>query len=372
MKKLLLTTALTGAVVGLSNIAVAQTTITGNLAMSYFHADNQGTNKSKDIHGFGKEAQINFTNRGKLPGLGNLDYVAGFSVEMDGADATSTGTGTAAVTAGVLKGLTAENTYIDLVSGTTTVSIGADHVFNSDGHGLVQHVGFGYLGADGVGNTRASIARSGGDQYGAFGVSLIQNFPNIGALRLSWMPQGEGAAALNDIFNDANQATAGDGERASTVGFRGGFGVKGLQVDAFKHWRELGNGLNADGQSLGLRYTVGTVSFGVQQMIENGASTSNNTGATKPLQRKNTTNMIGASLALSKDLSVGYTYGENKRARGGEAATQAVKSEAVNAVAIGYNMGPATAILQYKNATNVGYTAANDGETIGIYTNINF
>jgi len=361
----MVTSALTGALISLgSSVALAQTTVTGNVALSYQNLTNEGpaSQKAKDFHGMGKEAQINITNKGKFTNIG-VDYVAGFSIEMDGADYSTNGTGSATVTAAEIRAVTAENTYIDLVMGKTIISFGADHMPNTEGHGLAMHVGYGFVGGDGVSNTVSSISKAAGDPYTAFGAGVIYN-ADVGQFSVRYIPNADGAAAANDIFNSAAQASTGNAESAISVGFRGGLGVKGLDLQAFKHERKLGNGLDADGRALGLRYTVGALSAGVQELVANAAHSDNT-------KRVDTTRIVGVSYALTKTISVGTSYAENKRKNGGNRAA-GVAEETAAQVGIGYNLGPATVILQYKDAKNVGMSAANDGQMWGVYTNLAF
>ncbi len=79
--KLLITTALASSLVVGS--AMAQTTVTGSLGVSYKSV--QGKNGTVNGNSFGKESQINVANKGKL-NIGGLSYAAGFSLEFDGAD----------------------------------------------------------------------------------------------------------------------------------------------------------------------------------------------------------------------------------------------------------------------------------------------
>mgnify|MGYP000592336092 FL=1 len=86
MKKLLITTALAGAMIGGS--AIAQTTITGELRVGYKAISNDSAPSSN--RGFGAEQQINIQTKGKT-NIG-WDYAAGFSLENDGESTTQTGT----------------------------------------------------------------------------------------------------------------------------------------------------------------------------------------------------------------------------------------------------------------------------------------
>ncbi len=80
MKKLMLTTAIASV---LTTAAIAQTSITGELRITYKDVSApKGLGNSttpNTAYGFGAEQQINFANKGKL-NIGGLDYAAGFSI----------------------------------------------------------------------------------------------------------------------------------------------------------------------------------------------------------------------------------------------------------------------------------------------------
>ena len=101
MKKLLITTALAGAMIGGS--AIAQTTISGELRVGYKAISNDLPGSSR--RGFGAEQQINMQTKGKT-NIG-WDYAAGFSLENDGETSTQTGT------------LYNENAYFDFINGNS-------------------------------------------------------------------------------------------------------------------------------------------------------------------------------------------------------------------------------------------------------------
>ena len=89
--KLLLSSALLGSLV-IGSAAYSQTTITGNLSLSYkslsehtaLTAANNAAAIGTGVHtatrSFGRESQINFANKGKLNN--GMDYAAGFSIEV--------------------------------------------------------------------------------------------------------------------------------------------------------------------------------------------------------------------------------------------------------------------------------------------------
>jgi hypothetical protein len=124
MKNMLTRTALVGSALLLSTtLANAQTTVSGNLTLNFKGISSDQTGARKGYQYFGKEAQINIANKGKLSN--GMDYAAGFSLELDGSDANTTNTA-------LIQGATNENTYIDFIAGNTTITIGADHIQNPD------------------------------------------------------------------------------------------------------------------------------------------------------------------------------------------------------------------------------------------------
>lgn len=79
MKNKLITTALVSSMLGAGITAsVAQTTVSGNLDLSYMASSSKGNSGAvNSFRGFGKESQINIANKGKLNN--GMDYAAGFT-----------------------------------------------------------------------------------------------------------------------------------------------------------------------------------------------------------------------------------------------------------------------------------------------------
>jgi hypothetical protein len=106
MKNKLLITSALASVLAFASAANAQTTVSGNLALSYKALSNDtAAGNIQSGRGFGKESQINLTNKGKLSN--GMDYAAGFSLEIEG-DTTGAPADWS------------ENTYIDIICGNTT------------------------------------------------------------------------------------------------------------------------------------------------------------------------------------------------------------------------------------------------------------
>jgi hypothetical protein len=343
-----LTTALVGSMLTLGvTSAVAQTTVSGNLGLSYFATSNSSTANTKEtFRGFGKESQINISNKGKLSN--GMDYVAGFSLEMDGADRANT----EAVTGNNLQGQQSENVYIDITSGNTTITVGADHIQNPDVH-LANIVGFGYIGADGINGVAATFPQH-ASSYSAYGVGVVQNIPGFGRVSFNYVPNNAAGQALNDIGNGMNKAKTGDAESSKEVVFRGDLGVKGLDILLHKNYADSQTaGFDLGGKTIGARYNFGNFTIAAQDITkENTASTEEGRS-------------YGVAYAINKDLSVGYTYGEGKK-------TGSTVDEEIHMVAVGYNLGPVSLQAQYKDVSNHANNAAADGSVAGVYLGTKF
>jgi len=124
--KLLLSTALVGGLIA-GSAAIAQTSVTGNIALNYRAQSFDAPNAGSSTRGFGRETQVNVQNKGKLNN--GLDYAAGFSLEFDGNDRTNT-TGAQSISGTEANTISNENVYVDFISGNTTITIGVDHIQN--------------------------------------------------------------------------------------------------------------------------------------------------------------------------------------------------------------------------------------------------
>ena len=353
MKKTLkITTALVGSMLAFGvSAAVAQTTVSGNLGLSYFATKNTATtNQNKTFRGFGKESQINVQSKGKL--TNGMDYAAGFSIEMDGADVTNA----TAVNGSAIQAQQSENVYIDFISGNTTITVGADHIQNPDAH-YANIVGFGYLSADGVNAAESSMPQH-KSPYSAYGAGIVQNFPGVGAVSFLYVPNFSNGQAVNDIGNAANKAKTGDGESAKEIGFKGDFGVKGLEVMAFKSYSDSQNaGIDNQGATYAARYNFGSFTIAAQDInVEEVVSN-------EAITRKG--RQYGAAYAVNKDLSIGYTYGKTTK-------TGTTADEVLHRVAAGYNLGPVSVQVQYTDVGNMANAVNADGQLLGIYLGTKF
>ena len=393
--KLLITTALAGSLVAGS--AIAQTSITGSLAVSYKSV--QGRNDTANGNSFGKESQLNVSNKGKL-NIGGLSYAAGFSLEFDGADGVYSYTPNSASTFTVgstgqisaaaqisasgpqtittttaanarqtgTSGWHLENNYIDIISESTgtTLTVSQDHIQNARG-GLANIVGQhaeDFTG--GVNKTTASLAMdyAGTTVAESFGVGIVQNVGKLGKVSYLYVPNHSSSAvsatqegttqSAGVVADDADAILGGDNKpTAYEYGFIGDLGVKGLTVKAFRseEGKIQGNVNKTYGQNLGIRYNYDVFTVGVNQMKQK-------VGATTDALRLETKQMeYGLGLAVNKDLSIGLYM--NKAKKEGAAADEKTQS-----VAVGYSLGPVALSAQYGKVDNMGGTAEKDANVL--------
>jgi hypothetical protein len=362
MKKLMLTTALASV---LTTAAIAQTTVTGEIRVSYSDismkkgalgttdgtASQGGTADSS--YGFGVEQQINIQTKGKL-NVGGLDYAAGFSIENDG---NQTGT------------LFNENTYIDLTNASsgTTVSFSRDHIQRGDTDmSATNLVGFTpneLSQTNGVTNNGTRFKQHPGAAPGqAFGAAIVQKTP-IGSFSYLYVPNnggtGDQGAAAATAGLGGSEDVAANTTAAYEYGFLGDFGVKGLQVHYFKNANNdfvtATNNVKAEAKNYGIKYNFGDVTVGANKKVhqQETVATTVTTGVTSEITEK----AYAAAYAVNKDVSIGLLYA--KADRDNSAVDQKVK-----AINIGYALGPVNLSLGYAKNTDQGGVAGGDTDHV--------
>ena len=334
MRKLLLSTAIASATLVASN-AIAQTTVSGNLDISYkMLGSNTAAATTNSYNGFGKEAQINIQNKGKLNN--GMDYAAGFSLEDDGNQATT---------------LFNENTYINLISGNTTFHVGQDHIQNSD-RTLATFVG---LIAEDLTNSTGSgvggdifLAAVGANPAAAYGAGIIQAIPNIGTFSALYVPSNTSASTGED-----DQGFDSADESAYEIGFVGSLGVKGLNAHAFINKADKSDATTSikdvKGVNYGLSYNMGAVTVGY-----NYKKTDFTTAALGETKQ----NEFGLAYALSPTLTVAANYTK------ADPISTLVDAKS-KSLAVGYNLGAIALTAQAAKLEN--YTGAADVDADVLY-----
>jgi hypothetical protein len=348
--KLLITSALASAL-SFASAANAQTTVSGNLALSLKSLSNDTTaGKIQSGRGFGKESQINLTNKGKLSN--GMDYAAGFSLEMEG-DTTGA------------VGDWSENTYIDIISGNTTFTVGVDHIQNSQRQtssfvGLIpDDAASGLYGSA----TNLTLETIGANPYQAYGAGIMQKTP-FGTLSALYVPTNSNTAGADD-GDSAVQAAEGVAKSAYEIGFAGDLGVKGLNAFAFTNEekkRNVADAKKGKGHTYGASYNFGQVTAGYdyKQSVLTTAAGSAEVGD------KIKQHSFGIGFAATKDISIGATYSKAEPSDAGE------PDEKVKLIAIGYSLGALATDLTYADVENYAGTRDNDGKTITARIRANF
>ena len=338
--KLMLTTALVGGLVASSSV-FAQTTISGGLALQYSGVSSSKDSTLKDSHrGMGREAQLNVQNKGKT-NIAGVDYAAGFSLEFDG---NSSSSGTEAST------ISNENTFIDLIIGTTTLTMGIDHVQNS--HNNVAPTATENM-ADQL-DTMYSVSYTnavGANPKESMGVGIIQGSP-FGNFSYYYVPNNgdTGSRDSRQLQNKANR------ESAYEVGFRGDLGVKGLTVKAFKNAEKDAGIPTAVQQIQGTSYGIG---YALPNGFRVGADQQKTQKVVTTVQEFKT-RQYGIAYAATKDLSLSIN-----RSKTDSSLTTSTADEKWMQYAVGYSLGPIAAGLSYVKIENIGnLESAGDGEVM--------
>ena len=358
----MLTTALASV---LTTAAIAQTTVTGEIRVSYSDismkkgalgttdgtASQGGTADSS--YGFGVEQQINIQTKGKL-NVGGLDYAAGFSIENDG---NQTGT------------LFNENTYIDLTNASsgTTISFSRDHIQRSDtDFSATNLVGFTpneFSQTSGVSNNGTRFKQTIGAGPGqAFGAAIVQKTP-IGSFSYLYVPNNggtgdQGVVATNNGLG-GSEDVAPNTTSAYEYGFLGDFGVKGLQVHYFKNKNDdfvtVANTVQAEAKSYGIKYNFGEITVGANRKVHQQETLA--ASVTSGVQSEITETAYAAAYAVNKDLTIGLLMA--KATRDNSAVDQKVKG-----INIGYALGPVDLSVGYAQNTDQAGVSGSDSDHV--------
>ena len=380
MKNMLTKTALVSSLALMTaGVASAQTTITGNLDLTYkaISSDVSGAAaKTNSMRTFGKESQINLTQKGKLNN--GMDYVAGISFELDGSDtavANATNTGSSNSLAGAFN----ENTYIDFISGSTTFTIGADHMQNPD-YTITNLVGVSDPDdlISGINSKYALYSPAKNSAYQAYQFGITQDF-GVAKLSFAYAPDRTTGLANNDTnaFTSTNTTSIYDaGQSAYEIGLRGNFGNKDLDLGIFynrsANGGEKGVGTTVGNQSSDVigKMLAASYAFGPTKVAYERAEATSGTDVTTK------SDSIGLAYAVNNNLSVGYTYVRTKSdANTGNTVTSSLPNtkEKISQISIGYNLGPVMVGASYAQVSDIGGITTNgDGQAVLVRTGVKF
>ena len=354
MKKLLLSTALTGA--RLTTSAIAQTTVSGNMTVglrSTAETGAAGAVSTASKRGMLVETQLNVQSKGKLNN--GMDYAAGFALEFDG-DQTASSTGA--------KSINNENTFIDLISGGTTLSFSIDHMNDFD-RSMASRVGEhgGGTGAAGGATTATMILVDPINTAAAFGVNVRQAFPGVGQITLGYVPTATCSSADSAGCGGSDTAVVegNEGSAYSALLELNNLGIKGLsaEVGYVEQQKKIGSTTSAtrDAQfvTAGLTYVSGPISIGYNRKeFESGSALE-------------TRKQNDAGLAYT----VGnISYGVYYQNVDSNLATKV--DETYKAVAIGYNLGPVAAMVNVGKHSDLGGTSGADMDSVTLKLRTSF
>jgi len=345
-KNILVTSALAGSLMFLGSNAIAQTKIDGTLVIGYKTISfDQAASKQTGTRGLGREAQLNVSNSGNL-NVGGLKYAAGFALEFDGVSEKNT--------VGNIS-IGNENTYIDIIAGNTTLTFGVDHIQNSD-RSTAHFVGLNFEDFDN-GHTYFKSA-VGANPKESMGAGIIQKTP-IGSFSALYVPANGvngGDDDLDGMSEDAQATAVTNKDRASAyeIGFVGDLGVKGLNVHAFKNKEKSNVGsenatTGLEGSNYGISYNFGQFTVGADKKKSEG----NYATADQSLTTKQTS--YGVAYAITPTLTLGASYAK------ADTTTKTIDEKA-KTVALGYNLGPVVAEVQYGTFENAKGVSGADSD----------
>ena len=354
--KLLLSSALiSGLMVGGS--AIAQTSITGDLAIAYKAQSYDLTGGLASKRGFGRETQVNVANKGKLSN--GMNYAAGFSLEFDGNARTSTNN-QQTMTQTEAASISNENLFIDVeITPGTTITVGADHIQNITRTvpqvlDILDHVAAG-LGSNAVNTVGANPKEN-------MGIGIVQVIPGSGlTASYNYTPNG-GDYGLTDQAADAPANFRNSAYEYGIVG-ADTFGVKGLGLAYFKNKEGK---MFTEGTS-GLEGTMYQASYSAQG-VTGGYSIhkQNRTSATGTADQELKMQTIALTYAATKDITLGLT-----QLKTSSEATGAI-DEKIRALQIGYNLGPVSLIVSASKAKDISHTTGNDADELGVRLSTKF
>jgi len=338
------------------------TTVGGDLAIIYSAIRKQngtvgtGTSGINSTRGFGRESQLNVSNRGKLNN--GLDYAAGFSLEFDGRGGSSTTTATETPS------ISNENVYVDLIVGNTTLTVGVDHIQREYG-GSVPAV-FNITELMTAAGSKTTYV-TGPKVSESAHVGIIQKVPSLGLTASAAYAPRAGDSGGEDVNAVTSNLGSNSAYQVGVIGVDA-FGLKGLGVTGFySSMARLDTSKvgSVKGVEYGISYNFGTVAIGADKFkSENSQGTAalgNLFGeGTTPLSA--VTKKYGATYSLDANQTIGIV--KSVTDTGGNTASMSGVTENVLALQYGYNFGPvalsATA-TKFNNLYSVT-TGPNDQE----------
>jgi hypothetical protein len=333
-----------------NNYGQSTTTVGGDLAIIYsaFRKQNGATftnNATSGLNssrGFGRESQLNVSNRGKLNN--GLDYAAGFSLEFDGRGAGSTTSATETPS------ISNENVYVDLIVGNTTLTVGLDHVQRAYAGSVPAVFNITELMTAVGSKTTYNI---GAKTTESAHVGIIQNIPSLGLKGSAIYAPRTGDTGAEDVASVTSNLQTNSSYEVGVIGVDS-FGIKGLGLTGFYNSMTRSNSTlygAVKGVEYGISYNFGTIAIGYDKY-----KNENNQGTPVAL------NVLGEAatngVAITKKYGATYamdanqTLGIVKSVTDTSGSAMNGLSETVTAIQYGYNFGPVAISATASKFTN--------------------
>ena len=378
--KLLITSALAAGSLMAGSIANAQTyyekgngygtsttTVGGDLALIYSAVRKTGgtaaalaggTNGMASTRGFGRESQLNISNRGKLNN--GMDYAAGFSLEFDGTTTSSSMSATENPT------ISNENVYFDLIIGNTTLTAGLDHVQRQYNGAIPQVFNITELMVA-AGSSTTYVIGAAASEYA--GVGIMQKVPSIGNFSAYYVPRA-GDTGTGDVNGITSK---GGGNSAYEINYAGTDigGLKGLGAVFMLNSMKATTSAtpNVKGMVYGISYNFGTVAVGYDRFKDENAHNLASAALFNALAEGTSpgtkvTKRYGVTYAVDPNLTLGYVSAVTD-AQGLAYGSLSGNSETVRALQVGYNFGPVALSASATKFTNLMTNAGANNEDSG-------
>jgi hypothetical protein len=353
--KLLLSSALVGGLM-VGGSAIAQTTISGDLAIAFKSQSYDQTGGTASKRGFGRESQVNVANKGKLSN--GMNYAAGFSLEFDG-NARDNVSGQQTTTQTEAASISNENLFIDVeLTPGTTITAGVDHIQNitrvvPQVLDIIDHVAVG-LGSRAVNTVGANPKEN-------FGIGIVQVIPGAGlTASYNYTPNGGDYGSTDQ----AADATTNHRNSAYEYGIVGtdAFGVKGLGLAYFANKEQKNDSTTKDleGKMYQISYSAQGITGGYSIHKQN------RTSAASALDQELKMQTIALTYAATKDITLGLTQLKTTTEETGKT------DDTIKALQVGYNLGPVALIVSASRADNLQGTSGNDADELGIRLSTKF
>jgi hypothetical protein len=189
------------------------------------------------------------------------------------------------------------------------------------------------------------------------GFNLTNLIGTGSTISVAWAPNMDSATGTtNDgLTNTSSQTGYGAGIKLAPMA--------GLTIGGGYTKADSKNGLNQDltSKTLGFTYAKAPFAIGLQRVKTDGQKAA----ALATANSEDQIDIISATYAATKDITIGYARSEMERTR----TTKSAEDAEVNTFSIAYNLGPVVVSLDHERAENIA-TAATANNVSGNDTNL--